>query len=232
MRLLLALLCCVTLADAQVPFYVRDSATVKSVPGLPAKEPFDTAHAYQKVKGPFVYIASEKDLYQVFGYVISTRFRDIDFGKFHVLGLQECRQCRQFCRHDKGSKACHRNRCALEWVWLLRDNEKAFTEIPSVTQEGHIGAPLPAGRESFFEDTVIYQPSETNRASWYTNGGGDCHARFKYAVFADKYFPVLLLKEWNYYGGCRAGGLWDFTITFTKPEGTRYYVKSTVLAER
>ena len=51
----------------------------------------------------------------------------------------------------------------------------------------------------------------------------------QYAVFADKYYPSIVLKEWNYWGGCRAGGSKDYTISFKEPEGVLYKVKRTIL---
>ena len=232
MRLLLILLCSVSLANAQVPFFERDSAAVKLVPGLPAKEPFDTAHVYKKAERPFIYIISDNDLYNVFGYSTYRQLSDFDFSKYHILGLQECKQCLRVCRHEMGRKECHRNVCSREWVWLQRENEKAFTEIPSTTLKGHADAQLHTGRDSFFTDTVIHKPTNGPMAYWYTTAGGDCHASFKFAVFTDSYYPALLLKEWNYYGGCRAGGSWNFTICFTELKGSRYYVKSILLMER
>lgn len=231
MRCCLILLCCVSIVNAQPPFIGKDSAAVKTIPGLSAIEPFDTAHPYKKVNGPFVYLSSDNDLYNVFGYFIYTQWREFDFHKYHILGIQECKQCQRVCRHDEGEKECHRNACSREWIWLQRENEKAFTEIPSITVKGHVEAPLPVGRKSFFRDTVIRKPSDSTLVNWYTNGGGDCHARFRYAVFKDRYYPVLLLKEWNYYGGCRAGGDWDFTITFKRPEEKRVTIKNTLLVE-
>ncbi len=232
MRWLFIMLFCTSVAEAQAPFFEKDSASVKIVAGLPVKEPFDTAHPYKKVKGPFVYISSDNDMYNVFGYRIYVQYRDFDFGKYHILGMQECRQCLMNCRHDMRRKECHRNACSRTWIWLKRENEKAFTEIPSSTLLGHDDAPLTGGIKSFFPDTVIRKPSDSTQLNWYTNGGGDCHARFSYSVFKDRYYPVLLLKEWNYYGGCRAGGSWDFTISFTEPGGSSYYIKNTVLMEQ
>jgi hypothetical protein len=45
----------------------------------------------------------------------------------------------------------------------------------------------------------------------------------------DNYYPVLLLKEWNYYGGCRAGGRWKFALDFTMPAGIAIQQKAVIL---
>ena len=232
MRVILILLICCNTIYGQSLFQVRDSAVIKTFDGLPAKEPFDTARSHARTGKPYVYIISDNDLYDLFGYDRYIRYRDFNFRDFHILGMQQCRQCLLVCHHEQGEMQCHRNKCNKEWVWLVRDNNKAFTEIPSMTKPGHAGPDLPAGRTSFFGDTVIQDRSGMATRLWYTNGNGDCHARFSYSVFADRYHPVLLLKENNYYGGCRGAGFWDFTVSFTEPEGAHYYVKSIVLVER
>lgn len=213
-------------ASSQSLLFPKDSAIVKEI-DLPSKEPFDTARSYSRVHSSYVYIISDKDVYDLFGYDISMRFYNnkFDFTNYHVLGELICRQCLETCRHDEGYRVCHRNACNKEWVWVVRDNQKAFTEIPATAMPGHIGRD-----KHMFYDTVIIAKSDTAR--WYTTGHGDCFAHFKYAVVADKYHHALILKEWNYWGGCRAGGSKEYTITFKEPEAIVYKVKRTILMKR
>ncbi len=107
----------------------------------------------------------------------------------------------------------------------MRENKKAFKEISSSVMIGHNRKDLP-----MYNDTVITSAPDTS--SWYTTGRGDCFASFKYAVFADKHHPVLILKEWNYWGGCRAGGSKDYTITFNEPGAVLYKLKRTILMDK
>jgi hypothetical protein len=112
----------------------------------------------------------------------------------------------------------------------MRENKKAFTEVPVITLPGYTG--VPADRRFFYMDSVIQTATDTGKTKWYTTGQGDCFASFKYRLYTDKYQPVLLLKEWNYWGGCRAGGSKDYTLTFSMPVGIRYTFKNTILVEK
>lgn len=232
MRLLFILLLCYSAASGQSTFFGKDSSIIKLIYDLPASEPFDTAHAYRKVNSPYVYIISDKDLYDNFGWPIPEQYREFNFGDYHILGTFECRQCLKYCHHDEGQTNCHRNRCNTGWVWMIRDNKKAFTEIPVKTIPGHTGTNLSSNPGSFWGDTIIKAVTDTNIVQWYTTGHGDCMAHFDYGLFTDKYHPVLLLKEWNHWGGCRAGGSKASTISFTMPPGILYRKKNTILMEK
>lgn len=221
MRSIFCLLLFSSTVSAQSIFFPGDSAVTATV-DLPAKEPFDTARAYSPVQSPFVYIISNKDLYDHFGYDISMRFYKFNFTDFHILGTLQCMQCLSVCNHHKGEKNCHRNACNEKWIWVKRDNKKAFTTIPSYTTPSYERKGLP-----LYYDTIVVASSDTSK--WYTTGHGDCFARFEYALVADKYHPVLILKEWNYWGGCRAGGSKPATIVFKEPEGIQYKTKRTIL---
>lgn len=231
MRLFWILLIFSSQVQAQSLYPGKDSAFVRMMDGLPRSEPFDTAHRWKKAEQPYIYIISDNDLYDHFGYALMSRHQGFDFANYHILGTRECRFCLH-CRHDEGRTECHRNACSYTWFWRVRDNRKAFTEIPAATSPGHIDAVMPAGRKSFFEDTVMAARSDSTVMAWYTNAGGDCHAKFSYLLQRDNYYPVLLLKELNYYGGCRAGGAWDYSISFTRQAGIQYYIKATLLMER
>ena len=224
MRMLFCLLLFNSTVSAQSFYFPGDSAFVSTIE-LPSEEPFDTARSYFRVKTPYVFIISDKDLYNHFGYDVAMKFYKFNFADFHILGTLQCWQCLAGCNHDKGHRNCHRNACNLEWVWVKRDNKKAFTAIPSYTIPWHERKDVP-----MYNDTVITSSPDTSK--WYTTGHGDCFARFKYAIVADKYYPVLILKEWNYWGGCRAGGSKQATIIFKKPEGILYKTKRTILVEK
>jgi hypothetical protein len=224
MRLLFCLLLFDCSVSAQTFFFPGDTAVVSTI-DLPAKEPFDTARSYFRVQSPYIYIISDKDLYDHFGYDISMKFYKFNFADFHILGTLQCRQCLMYCNHDKGEQNCHRNACNKEWVWVKRDNKKAFTAIPSYTEPLQERKDLP-----MYHDTIITASADTSR--WFTTGHGDCFARFEYAIVADKYHPVLILKEWNYWGGCRAGGSKPATIVFKEPQGILFKTKRTILMEK
>lgn len=231
MRILFSMLLLCNAAYGQ-NLFPKDSAFVKEVEGLPSKQPFDTARPWNKEDRQYVYIISDKDLYDHFGYDVSMKFYGFDFVHYHILGSLECRQCLEFCHHDKGNKNCHRNLCNNEWIWVVRDNQKAFIEIPSTTMMGHVDADIPENRKYFFGDTVITSKKDRNFSNWYTSGHGDCFATFTYNILADKFHPVLVLKENNYWGGCRAGGGWEFTVSFKSREGIKEYSKNTVLLDK
>lgn len=232
MRFLLCLLLLSSAVSAQVISPFRDSAIVRTIDDLPAIQPFDTAHPYNLVASPYVYMTSDNDVYRLFGYDIYMKYYRFNFGDHHIFGTRKCRQCMQHCRHEEGQTSCHRNRCTLQWVWVVREDKKAFTGIPSSTIPGHSGEDLPANMKFLYRDTVINSIADTNMAKWYTHAGGDCFAKFKFGLFADKYHPVLLMKEWNYWGGCRAGGSWDYTISFRMPPGILHYTKNIILMEK
>lgn len=209
----------------------KDSSVVKMIEDLPSQEPFDTAHSYHKVTVPYVYIMSDNDVYRTFGYYAGVRYLEFNFADYHIFGEQRCRQCMQYCHHDEGQTNCHRNVCNREWVWAMRENKKAFAEVSSVTLPGHVEAKLPDGRRSFFGDTVITSSADS-MTRWYTHGGGDCFARFTYTVVADQHNQALLLIERNFWGGCRAGGSWNFTISFKMPPGILHKRKNIILMEK
>ncbi|HMK25345.1 MAG TPA: hypothetical protein VK483_04885 [Chitinophagaceae bacterium] len=209
MRLFFILLCCST-ASGQAIFAGKDSSVIKIIDDLPASEPFDTAHAYRKVNSPYVYIISDKDLYDIFGWPIPVKYEEFNFNDYHILGT----------RSNKG------------WVWMMRDNKKAFTEIPATAIPGHVGNKPPSKLQIFMGDTIIKTASATSMTQWYVTGHGDCMAHFDYSLFTDNYHPVLLLKERNYWGGCRAGGSRDYTISFSMPPGILYHTKNTILMKK
>lgn len=219
------------ISHAQVPLFEKDSAALFILNSLPSREPFDSSQLSKTVKSPFIYLISQNDVYRLFGYTRYKEFAGFDFSNSHILGSFECRQCLRTCRHDQGDGACHRNRCRKEWVWRVRDNARAFAEIPSETRMENPDSARLNGRIFFGEDTLVNRVSDTRKTDWYTNAGGDCHARFTYAVYRDRYLPVLLLKEWNHYGGCRAAGYWNFTISFDRPEKEMVPVKATILVD-
>lgn len=221
MRLLVCLLFISGAVSAQSFFAPGDSAVVSTI-DLPAKQPFDTARPFLRVEDPYIYIISEKDLYDHFGYDVSMNFYKFNFTDYHIMGSLQCRQCLLFCNHDKGEKNCHRNACNKEWVWVKRDNKKAFTTIPSYTSTWYERKDVP-----MYYDTILAASKDTSR--WYTVGRGDCFGRYEYAIIADKYYPALILKEWNYWGGCRAAGSKPATIVFKEPEGILYKTKNTIL---
>lgn len=230
--MLFAFLLCCNAVSGQTVLSFKDSSVVKIMDDLPAVQPFDTAHSYNKITQSCIYIISDNDVYRTFGYNAGVKYREFNFTDYHIFGEQQCKQCMQYCRHEEGQTNCHRNVCIKEWVWVMRDNKKAFTEIPSTTMRGHLDADIPNGRPSFFGDTIITSKKDTTLSNWYTHGRGDCFARFKYNVFADNYHPVVLLKERNYWGGCRAGGGWTFTVSFRKPWNVVQYRKNIILMEK
>jgi hypothetical protein len=65
MRMLLCLLVFNVDVSAQSFLFPGDSAVVSDIE-LPAKQPFDTARPYLRIKSPYVYIISDKDLYDHF----------------------------------------------------------------------------------------------------------------------------------------------------------------------
>jgi hypothetical protein len=222
MRMLLCLLLLSSTACAQSFSFPKDSSIVSTI-DLPSRQPFDTAKSYHKISGPYYYIISIKDMYDLFTYDTYVKYYQFNFADYHILGELKCRQCMRVCRHDEGEKNCHRNACDREWIWVKRENKKAFTEISSYAIPWY-------EKKSIIEGDTIITASDTSR--WHTTGHGDCFAKFKYAIVADKYHPSLILKEWNYWGGCRAGGSKPATIFFKEPEGILYKAKRTILMDR
>ena len=221
--------CCLLLSRLSFsqPFnLIKDSAFVSYVEGLPARD----AKLSKKEKDDYVYLGSTNDVYDYFGYDVYLKFRDFNFTQFHIFGLQACKQCMAVCHHASGNKNCHRNACRYEWVWLKRFNEKAFTKIT-----GQQAMPVSAGLKKIIQfnytDTIIRKTGDTTKAIWLTHSGGDCHARFRHEIVKDNFYPVVLLKEWNYYGGCRAGGQWEFAFEFTLPGGHYQYAKMEFLVD-
>jgi len=211
---------------------VRDPAFVKIVEGLPSQEPFDSANSYRKISNHYIYIISDNDLHRVFDYETAMKFYLFDFSRYHILGRWVCPFCEAACNHEEVDKPCHRNVCEYEWTWEIRDNVKAFSEIPLNRFLGHKDAVYPTSFQHFFYDTVQLSVTDSSIHNWYTSGRGDCRSRFEYKVFRDRYYPAVILKESNYWGGCRAGGSWDFTISFPKQPGKLQYSKHTILVDK
>lgn len=233
MKVLFLLLCFISsIIHAQVTYFSYDSAAVKLVETLPSKEPFDTAYKWRKAENAYIYIGSCDDVYDLFGYNVASQYKDFDFSSFHILGKSVCRQCEMYCDHHSGHTNCHRNRCQYSWVWAIRKNDQAFMEIPSGTDPGIDTAFFYSKKIRTYHDTVISHPSDIKRSVWLTHSQGDCMARFTFAVFRDMYYPVLLLKEWNQYGGCRAARFEQFTISFETPPGINQFIKQVIRIDK
>lgn len=166
-------------------------------------------------------------MYTLFGYMAGVRYREFDFANYHIFGSKQCRKCIAVCN---GRPGCHRDRCMFSWVWVVRENKKAFTEVLSKTspasRTGHLSGIV------FYNDSIIKESTDSAKVKWYTSAGGDCFAKFIFHLYKDNYYPVLLLKEYNYWGGCRAGGSWNFSIDFKMPAGILYHVKNVILMEK
>src|SRR6185503_15092135 len=150
MRLLFSLLLFSINISGQDILFPKDSSFVKLIEDLPSQEPFDTSRTYHKVEQAYVYITGTKDLYDIFGYEISTKQWEFNFADYHILGQRVCKQCLLYCNHDGERAPCHRNACNYEWVWQMRENKKTFKEIPSTTNQGYVGAKLTDNRLDFF----------------------------------------------------------------------------------
>lgn len=209
MRVFIACLFFCSTATAQINLALKDSSIVKTI-DLPATEPFDTSHSWKRVVGPYVYIISDKDIYEHFSYETMMKFYQFNFADYHILGEKKNNN---------------------EWIWVMRENKKAFTEVPVTSLPGHIGYPS-SKDQRLYDDTLVKSVGGTTTAKWYTTGHGDCHAWFTYSLVKDKFHPVLLLKENNYWGGCRAGGWKPYTLSFSMPEGILYTFKNTILMEK
>lgn len=233
MRIIFLLILLVaSVARAQVTYFTEDSAAVKLIDSLPSEEPFDTARKWNKAESPFIYLGSENDVYNVFGYAAAGHYRGFDFNRFHVLGKRVCRQCEMYCKHSAGQTACHRNRCQYSWVWAVRDNQKAFSSLFSTTKSGFDESITGQKKLHTYRDTVMTDPGDRAVSAWFTYAQGDCMASFTFGLFKDRYYPVLLLKEWNQYGGCRAARFDEYTILFRKTEGINYYIKQVKLVSQ
>lgn len=194
-----------------------DSAFIREValPSISDKK----VRGWNAESGNYVYMFSYMDFYRLFDVdTFYYRYHDFDFSKYHILGLLACRQCLTVC--------CHRNAHEFEWVWTVRSNEKAFQQIPYTMM------PFPQQKQ-LYGDTVVMpaSPADSGKVRWGTHGRGDCHARFRYELDADKYYPVTVLREYNYYGGCRAGGGKYSELKFSFVPGKTVYRKKTILMD-
>jgi hypothetical protein len=129
----------------------------------------------------------------------------------------------------QGIKPCHRNKCTQQWVWVMRLNSKAFTKVnrlPALSEHD-----FPENNNNRWQDTII-QPvtaADSGIVRWHTTGWGDCRGWFTYELYKDNFYPVVLLKEWSHYGGCRAGGYRRAVIKFQAIPGVLYYEKNRIL---
>lgn len=224
--------CCIT-AAGQDFLYTRDSAVVKEI-NLPSG-PLKIERAENRYTGgSCIYLLSDNDVYSYFGYDSLVRYRDFNFADYHILGEKKCRQCMLYCHHEDGNKSCHRNRCNYEWVWVMRKNSTAFTTVPIINPS--LPSPAGAGDKDiiWLRDTIIHpvSPADSGITRWQTTGHGDCHGWFTYDLLKDNFHPVLLLKEWSHYGGCRAAGFRNVSINFKTVPGILYYRKNTILVDR
>jgi hypothetical protein len=87
MRLLFGfLLFCINTSGQDI-FLPKDSSFVKLIEDLPSQEPFDTSRSYHKAEQKYVYIISTKDLSDIFGYEISTKYWEFNFADYHILAI-------------------------------------------------------------------------------------------------------------------------------------------------
>lgn len=229
MRFLVFLLMVCT-ANAQPQISIKDSAFIKELE-LPRQQPFDTGRKHGYVKDSLIYLLSEMDVYNLFDYATGMQLYGFNFSDYHIVGRLACRQCLLFCNHEEGKTHCHRNRCNETWIWMMRSNKKAFRSIPFKAYPEHIEYDFKGSRKSFIKDTLIIADADST-ARWYINSGGDCKASFEFILRADNYYPVITLTERNFWGGCRAGGRWRFTIAFKNLPGVVHYSKSIILEKK
>ena len=178
----------------------QDDFLVNLISHLPVQQPFNPTHLNSTIKLPYIYILGENDLYDLFGYEVSSKFRKFDFKVYHILGI------------PTGDN--YQN-----WRWLMRENQKVFEEIPATT--------ILDVQHSYIKDTMI-SSSIDSLSKWYTTSFGDCHATFEYQVFLDNLYPVLLLKEKDHYGGCRAMRIRKNVIIFKTIPKDLWRIKKTI----
>lgn len=215
-----------TASAQKLRWYGADSAFIRQVelPQISDKK----LRSWDAGPGDYVYMFSYMDFYRLFDVdTFYYRYHDFDFSNYHILGQTVCEQCMAVCRHGQGEKNCHRNRCQYSTMWTVRSNEKAFQKIP------YTMTPFPQQKQ-LYGDTVVMpvSPADSGKVRWGTHGRGDCHARFRYELDADKYYPVTVLREYNYYGGCRAGGGKYSELKFSFIPGKTIYRKKTILMDR
>lgn len=220
-------------ASGQNQPLLRDHSVVKEI-NLPSGPLKNEKNSYGNRADPYRYIISENDIYNLFGYDTMMRYHNFNFTVYHILGEKKCRQCMKYCHHEEGIEACHRNLCIREWVWTMRKNDRAFTTVTATAPATGILPGEEAKDVPAFRDTVMQPVSiaDSGMAKWHTTGHGDCHGWFTYGVFKDNFHPVLLLKEWSHYGGCRAAGSRSAVIKFQTVTGVLHYKKNTILVQR
>ncbi|HYC40772.1 MAG TPA: hypothetical protein VEB63_09805 [Chitinophagaceae bacterium] len=190
-------------ADAAAQRGTKDSAFVADMQGLPASQLFRPDQGKRQRDTGLIYVISHDDVYELFGYMRAQSLSAFDFSHYHILGLRE----------------------AGTWKWKIRENSKAFSLVPVKLLDGH-----PPEIKHLWGDSVQRFAGDTLK--WFVTAGGDCFARFRYELLGDNYYSAFLLKEWNYWGGCRAARFRDFTIQFHHSGALRHYSTHTILADR
>lgn len=207
------------------PLY-RDSAFIREA-AFPRADNKLIAARYQVLD--YIYLFGIKDVSGVFpADSVYKAYRNFDFEQYHILGRYACAQCFLHCRHEEGvNNACHRNSCRYSWMWMVRSNKKAFDTLSSKAE--HTTKDFPG-----IYDTIVQPQTDTGAglAHWFTTSIGDCHAQFEYALVTDKYFPVTLLLETSYYGGCRAARYDDMDISFKPRADKKIYRKGELTKDR
>jgi hypothetical protein len=231
--LFLSLLVLSISGSAQNHLYTTDSSVIREV-ALPASPIMKETSNGPLATADYIYLLSDHDIYNLFGYDSMKQYRDFNFTDFHILGIRQCKQCNRICKHYNGSKACHRNVCMKEWVWFMRRNNTAFQAVPVISPStpARIGAP---DEHAYHLRDTILSPASGDRlghARWQTSAMGDCHGSFTYDLWKDQFHPVLLLIESSHYGGCRAAGSINVSVVFYPLPGIKYYLKNTVLVGR
>lgn len=64
------------------------------------------------------------------------------------------------------------------------------------------------------------------------NSSGDCHAWFEDEIIVDRVRGFVKWKEYNHWGGCRAGGYWKRWITVPKPDFEAKFIAEEIIVDR
>lgn len=183
-------------------------------------------------------VASWSSFLECFGDTTNYSLPRIDFERQELRLESTCHQCEVVCPDP--TDPCHRNACDYQSDWYLYSKEPVRVPFQRrFLDDSH-----------FFGSTVIINSDSAARAlavhpeiiatiNWDSTvllgrvEGGDCHATFGQSVAMYHSKRAVIWETTVNYGGCRAGGTWDFWITIPRPpEGYAILFETSRIKER
>ncbi|MCP4441848.1 MAG: hypothetical protein GY810_23320 [Aureispira sp.] len=191
-------------------------------------------------------IKDSSTYYQLFADSMHKKLPLVDFSQNEIFVDKHCAQCASSCPSYR--QGCHANRCnyTLSWVLLrkkvpneievesqgsitgiqckikLKEHKNGYWIVDSAKKYTQLSkeCKTPFSITNFSESILLFKSSV-----------GDRFASFSNQVLINHKTKTVTWKEYNYWGGSRAGGIWTNWIQIPKPPKGYKIVVEEILKE-